>query len=338
MILITVAASLATSLILVGLARHVARRSGLVDIPNARSSHMAPTPRGGGIAIVVVAVAAALINLILHQDRTARSCAMVWIFAGGLIAVAGGMDDIRGLSVRSRIIAHFAAAAFLLAVCGGLPPLPVPDGQIDLGVVGWILGGAAIVWSINLFNFMDGIDGLAAAQAIFVFGSAVSLLAYSGALANSDLPLVAIAAASAGFLVWNIPPAKIFMGDVGSSFLGFAVAAGAILTAGRGRISLWTWLVLNGSFLADATTTLVTRLLSGQRGYEAHRSHAYQRLARKWKSHLAVVEVYAAINLAWCLPWAVATVRFPSVGPYITIAVLVPLGLLAVVVGAGRHE
>jgi len=338
MIFITVVASLVASLVLVGLARLVARRSGLVDIPNARSSHFAPTPRGGGIAIVVVALAAALIDLILHQDRTAWNCAMVWIFAGGLIAVTGAMDDIRGLSVRSRIIAHFAAAAFLLAVCGGLPLLPVPNGQIDLGVMGWLLGGAAIVWSINLFNFMDGIDGLAAAQAIFVFGSAVSLLAYSDALTNSDVPLVAIAAAAGGFLVWNIPPAKIFMGDVGSGFLGFAVAAGAVLTAGRGRMSLWTWLVLNGSFLTDATTTLVTRLLSGQRGYEAHRSHAYQRLARKWKSHITVVAIYAAINLAWCLPWAVATLRFPGAGPYITIAVLVPLGLLAIAAGAGRSE
>jgi Fuc2NAc and GlcNAc transferase len=338
MIFITFGASLAASLILVWLARQAARRSGLVDIPNARSSHTAPTPRGGGIAIVVVALGVAIINLILHGDRTSRDCVTVWVGGGGLIAVTGALDDVRGLSVRPRIIAHFVAAAFLLAVCGGLPPLPVPDGQIDLGVIGWILGSAAIVWSINLFNFMDGIDGLAAAQAIFVFGSAVSLLAYGDALADSDLPLVAIAAASVGFLVWNIPPAKIFMGDVGSGFLGFAVAAGAVLTAGRGRISLWTWLVLNGNFLADATTTLLTRLLSGQRGYEAHRSHAYQRLARTWKSHLAVVGLYAAINLAWCLPWAVATVRFPGLGPYIAIAALVPLGLLAIAAGAGRRE
>jgi len=338
MIFITVVASLATSLILVGLARQVARRSGLVDIPNARSSHIAPTPRGGGIAIVVVALAAALINLILHPDQTAWHCAMVWIFAGGLIAVTGALDDIRGLSVRLRIIAHFAAAALLLGVCGGLPALPVPHGQIDLGVTGWLLGAAAIVWSINLFNFMDGIDGLAAAQAIFVFAAAVSLLTYSGALANSDMPLVAVAAASAGFLVWNFPPAKMFMGDVGSGFLGFAVAAGAILTAGRGGISLWTWLVLNASFIADATTTLGTRLLSGQRGYEAHRSHAYQRMARKWQSHLAVAAVYAAINLAWCFPWAIATVRYPGAGPYITLAVMVPLCLLAIAAGAGRRD
>jgi len=336
MILITIAASLATSLIVVGLARQVARRSGLVDVPNARSSHIAPTPRGGGVAIVAFTLGIAMINLALHQGPPGAS--MIWIVGGGVIAIAGALDDIRGLSVIARITTHFAVAALLLVTCGGLPALPAPHGNIDLGALGWVLGGAAIVWSINLFNFMDGTDGLAAAQAIFVFGAAVLLLAGDGAMATSDLPLLAAAAASAGFLVWNFPPAKIFMGDVGSGFLGFAVAAGAVLTAGHGPISLWTWLVLNGSFLADATTTLVTRLLRGQRGYEAHRSHAYQQLARKWKSHLAVLGTYCAVNLVWCLPWAVATVRFPNLGVYLMIAALVPLCLLATAAGAGREQ
>jgi Fuc2NAc and GlcNAc transferase len=339
MISTTLIMSLAASFVLVGLARNVARRSGLVDVPNARSSHIAPTPRGGGIAIVIVTLSVAMIDLARHPDQhETLNGSLIWILGGGLIAVTGALDDIRGLSVTSRIIAHATAAVFLLLVAGGLPQLPGPHGPVDLGPLGWALGAAAIIWSINLFNFMDGIDGLAAAQAIFVFGSAALLLAYNGAISSSDAPILAVAAASAGFLVWNFPPAKIFLGDVGSGFLGFAVAAGAFLTAGHGQISLWTWLALNGSFVADATMTLTTRLLRGQCAYEAHRSHAYQRLSRRWKSQLAVVGTYAAINLAWCLPWAAATLRYPSVGPYMAIIVLVPLFLIAVAAGAGRDE
>jgi len=252
-------------------------------MPSAPMLHR--PPRGGGIAIVVACLGTAMFNLVLRQESP--NSAVVWIVGGGAIAVTGAPDDLRGLSMVARVSTHFAVAALVLAICGGLPSLPVPHGQLDLGPLGWMLGGA-IVWSINLFNFMDGIDGLAAAQAIFVFGAAVLLLTDADAMSDAKLPLVAIAAASAGFLIWNFPPAKIFMGDVGSGFLGFAVAAGAVLTARHGPISLWTWLVLNGSFVSDATTTLLMRLAHRQRAYEAHRSHAYQRRpgdgTRIWQS------------------------------------------------------
>jgi Fuc2NAc and GlcNAc transferase len=128
------------------------------------------------------------------------------------------------------------------------------------------------------------------------------------------------------------------MGDVGSGFLGFSLAAAAFLTAGHGPISLWTWLALNSLFFADATTTLLTRLFRGQRVYEAHRLHAYQRLARRWGSHGAVTLVYCTINLVWCLPWAVATIRSPSSGPVLAAAALLPLFLVAIIVGAGRPD
>jgi Fuc2NAc and GlcNAc transferase len=163
---------------------------------------------------------------------------------------------------------------------------------VDLGVFGWIGAAVAIIWSINLFNFMDGIDGLAAAQCLFVVVAGALLTGAAHAVDSSLLPGIAMAGAAAGFLIWNAPPAKIFMGDVGSGFIGFGLIAAALESNGHGPVSIWTWLVLNGLFVADATVTVLTRLIRGQRIYEAHRSHVYQRLARRCSSHGRVTVVY----------------------------------------------
>jgi Fuc2NAc and GlcNAc transferase len=257
---------------------------------------------------------------------------LAWLAGGTVVAATGFLDDLRGMSARSRLAFHLLAALVLLEGAGGLPPLPWPGGPVNLGLLGWPVGALAIVWSINLFNFMDGIDGLAAAQAVFVAGSAAALQASTG---SAPLQLIALAGAAAGFLVWNFPPARIFMGDAGSGFIGFALAAAALLPPHHGAPTLWTWVILNGLFVADATVTLITRLLHGQRVYEAHRSHLYQRLSRRWRSHRSVTVAAIAVNLLWCLPWAVASVRWPTAGPLLTAATLAPLCLLAVSGGAG---
>jgi Fuc2NAc and GlcNAc transferase len=319
------------TLVLVGLLRQVALRAGMLDVPNARSSHASPTPRGGGLAIVIVTMVAAAAEAILARGAMLDSLA--WLVGGGLVALAGFLDDLHGLSAIKRLAFHFTAAALLLIASGGLPALPWPGGAIELGAFGWIIGAVAIVWSINLFNFMDGIDGLAAAQAIFVVGSAAWLQGSDAG--GGPLPLLALVGAATGFLVWNFPPARIFMGDVGSGFIGFALAAGALLTTHRGPTTLWTWLVLNGIFVADATVTLVVRLVRGQRIYEAHREHLYQRLSQRWQSHRTVTLTAVAVNLLWCLPWAVATVRTPDLG---AVYAAVGLGPLAAIVLLSARE
>ena len=321
---------------LVGVLRGLTVRWGLIDLPNARSSHAKPTARGGGIAIVLVTLVAVLIELITRDISGAVAAA--WIIGGGLVAAVGFLDDLRGLPAMVRAGVHVLAAAVLLSAVG-LPALWAslfwsPGLWVGAGVVGI----AAIVWSVNLFNFMDGIDGLAAAQCVFVAGSAALLLASGSGVEGSALALAAMAGAAAGFLIWNAPPAKIFMGDVGSRFIGFGLAAGALSTSGHGRVSLWTWLLLNGLFVADATVTLLTRLFQGQRIYEAHRLHVYQRLARRWSSHGRVAAAYMSINLIWCLPWAMATTRWPGNAPALAAAGLVPLCLAAIVVGAGKRD
>jgi Fuc2NAc and GlcNAc transferase len=331
---IVVVASVLSSWILAGLARAAALRFGLMDIPNVRSSHATPTPRGGGIAIVAVTIAA-LTATWLANPNTAPFL-FAWAAGGGVVAVAGFVDDVHKLSPLLRLASHLVAAAILLTATHGLPLQVAFVGSTEIAALAWVIGAAAIVWTINSYNFMDGIDGLAASQTLFVAGAGVLIISTAGRSDPIQLPMLALSAASAGFLIWNFPPAKIFMGDVGSGFVGFSVAAAAFLTAAVGSASLWTWLVLNGLFFADATTTLLTRLIRGERVYEPHRSHVYQRLARRWGSHRKVTLAYSALNVLWCLPWAEATSRWPERGPTLAVAAVLPLFVLAAIAGAGR--
>jgi Fuc2NAc and GlcNAc transferase len=328
--------SLMAGWLLVGIVRRAVLRRGLLDLPNARSSHATPTARGGGIAIVLVTLLAVAIGFALRGIPD--PLAVAWIVGGCLVAGVGFLDDLRGLPAVVRAGAHFLAAILLLngidvpAVCASLGLTTAWLGPF------WVIGAVVIVWSINLFNFMDGIDGLASAQCIFVVLAGTLLLAMGHGIGSALLPGVAMAGAAAGFLIWNAPPAKIFMGDVGSGFIGFGLIAGALATSGHGPVSLWTWLVLNGVFVADATVTVLTRLFRGQRIYQAHRSHAYQRLARRWSSHGRVTAAYMSINLIWCLPWAIATTKSPGNAPVVALAALLPLCVAAIAAGAGKPD
>jgi len=328
--------SLIAGWLLAGVVRRAAVQQGLLDVPNTRSSHANPTPRGGGIAIVIVTLAAAAIGVLLHAIR--GPLAVAWILGGGLVAGVGFLDDLRGLSAVVRASVHFIASIQLLKVVDPSAVLASLGVNPEWLVIFWVGGSVVVVWSINLFNFMDGIDGLASAQCLFVVLAGMLLVGMGHGIDSSLLPCIAMAGACAGFLIWNAPPAKIFMGDVGSGFIGFGLIAGALATSGRGSATLWTWLVLDGLFVVDATVTVVTRLFRGQRIYEAHRSHVYQRLARRWSSHARVTAIYMSINLIWCLPWAIATTKSAKYGPVMALAALLPLCVAAIAAGAGRSD
>jgi len=322
--------------VLTGVARGYALRRGMLDHPNERSSHATATPRGGGVAIVAVVTCAALVLGL--RGALAPAAAIAWCIGGVLIAAVGFIDDRRGLSPLPRLLAHFVAAVLLLVAAGGLAPLPWPGEPVDLGPIGLALAVAAVIWSINLFNFMDGIDGIAASQAAFVTGGATLLVIWQGSPGAHTLMAAVVCATSLGFLAWNWPPARIFMGDVGSGFLGFTIAVCAVLTLAEGAVTLWTWIVLHGLFLADATTTLLVRLARGERFYQAHRLHAYQRLSRRWRSHRSVTQLCWAINLGWLLPLAAVSVAYPEDGVVAAVAALAPLFVAAALVRAGREE
>jgi Fuc2NAc and GlcNAc transferase len=322
--------------LLVGVVRRAVLRRGVLDLPNARSSHARPTARGGGIAIVMVTLAMVALDVRWHGISSPLAAA--WLMGGGVVAGAGLLDDLRGLPVLARAAAHLLAAVLLLNAVDGQAVLASLHFATDWLPAFWLLGVLAIVWSINLFNFMDGIDGLASAQCAFVVLAGILLASAGQRVDASLLPGVAMGGAAAGFLIWNAPPAKIFMGDVGSGFIGFGLAVAALASSGQGMISLWTWFILHGLFIADSTVTLITRLIRGQRVYEAHRLHVYQRLARRWSSHGRVTVAYMSINLIWCLPWAIATVHWPVNAPILALAALTPLIAAALWAGGGRPD
>jgi Fuc2NAc and GlcNAc transferase len=330
-LLVALASSVA-ALLLTAWVRRDAARFGLLDVANPRSSHTGEVPRGGGLAIVAVALCAALI-LALAGRFTAPE-ALAWLGGGTAVALVGLWDDRAGVSVRNRLLVQFAAA---LCVLWATQRLAAPGSAAATSphALLWIAGTLAVVWGANLFNFMDGIDGLAAQQALFVAGAGWLLGAGPRAGAEGWM-LLCLAAAAAGFLAWNWAPARIFMGDVGSAFLGFALTLLALVTGANNSLALWCWLILQGAFVVDATVTLSVRVLRGERASAAHRQHAYQRLARRFGSHARVSWGFAAVNILWLLPCAEYARRHPQLAPWIALAALAPLVLLALLCGAGR--
>jgi Fuc2NAc and GlcNAc transferase len=330
--LLVALASGAAAALLTARVRREAARFGLLDVPNPRSSHTGAVPRGGGLAIVAVALCAALVLTLTGRFSVPE--AFAWLAGGTGVALVGLWDDRAGVSVRGRLLVQFAAA---LSVVWATQSLAAPDSAAATSphALLWIAGTLAVVWGANLFNFMDGIDGLAAQQAVFVAGAGWLLGAGPRAGAQGWM-LLCLASAAAGFLGFNWAPARIFLGDVGSAFLGFALALLALVTGANNSLALWCWLILQGAFVVDATVTLSVRVLRGERASAAHRQHAYQRLARRFNSHARVSWGFAAVNILWLLPWAECARRHPQMAPWIALAALAPLVLIALLCGAGR--
>jgi Fuc2NAc and GlcNAc transferase len=286
---------------LTGVIHRHAIRIGLIDVPNSRSSHTAPTPRGGGVAIVV-SFLALLFGLRL-ADLIERNLMIAAVGAGALVAVLGFLDDRIPIPARQRFLGHAIAAAWSLWWLGPLPRVPLFGLLVDLSFATSVLCWLYVVWMINLFNFMDGIDGIASVEAITTALSG-ALLWWLAGTGNGWMAAVVFACCVAGFLVWNWPPAKIFMGDAGSGFLGLMVALLALWCGQATPALFWSWFILVGCFMVDGTTTLVRRVRRGERFFEAHRTHAYQHASRRAGRHLPVTLACGAINVLWLLPIA----------------------------------
>jgi Fuc2NAc and GlcNAc transferase len=335
-ILMVTVAAFSVSLVVTGLMRSYALQHDFLDVPNLRSSHTAPTPRGGGVAIVLAFLASVLVLVLLGKIDTGVVLAL--IAGGGITALVGFIDDRRPQSAGVRFAVHLVAAGSALILIGGI----AGRAFVNLGVhsiwVGWLLALATLVWATNLFNFMDGIDGIAASEAVFIAGAGAGFNWYYGGEAGLTAVMLCLAAASLGFLHWNWPPARIFMGDVGSGFLGFSIAVLGIAQARTAIIPIEVWGILGGVFLVDATATLLRRIARGDRWFQAHRMHAYQHLARRWRAHLPVTTLVILINVVWLLPVAMLAARFPMRAPWFLAAALIPLVVLAYGCGAGAQE
>src|SRR5579859_99877 len=299
-----------------------------LDVPNQRSSHTRPTPRGGGLVIVL----GFLVGLGLwHTAGGGLSPrALGWLVGALLVAGVSFVDDLHPLPAVPRLLTH-AVGAVLLTVVG------VQDRELPL-IAALPLAFVWVAVVTNVYNFMDGIDGLATSQAI-VAGVAMAI---AGTIVGN--PLVAtgagvLAAASAGFLVYNLPPARLFMGDVGSTFLGFSFAGLSLLGnlgVGGGRLPVTFGLVVLAPFLFDSLLTLARRVVRGERWYSAHRSHYYQRLVLVGWSHAQVTALYAALAVVA----ATAALAGLNSDPIIRVAlaVLAYVPMLAVVVLVWRRE
>ena len=305
----------------------------LLDIPNERSSHAVATPRGGGPAIVVAMLAA----LPIAAWQGWLPWAHVWAMIGGgvLVAAIGFADDHRHLPRRWRLLGHVAAAIWALAWIGGLPQLHVFGTTTDLGWVGHLLAALYVVWVINLTNFMDGIDGIAATEAVTVGACGALLFTLAVPLGLEWIEPLLLVAAAAGFLVWNWPPAKIFMGDSGSGFLGLALSVLSLQAAWTAPALFWAWVILLGVFVVDATVTLLRRVLGGAPFYDAHRTHAYQHATLRHGAHRPVTLAVAAINLLWLLPIAALVAAQALDGLTGVLVAYGPLTAAAVRLGAG---
>lgn len=337
---------------LTGWFRRYALKGGVLDVPNERSSHNAPTPRGGGVAIVLATLVTLPILALLHViDWRVTHGLMA---AGSLAAGIGYADDRSHVPLSFRLFFQFAAAAMVLLFIGAQPvALAVPALAAAPSVTA-ILTLLYLVWMLNLTNFMDGIDGIASVEVITVCVGTIACILFvprelnqardaiatgtamvqrSGAIAFA----VTLAAASAGFLRWNWPPARIFMGDAGSGFLGVLLGALTLVAGSVSPALVWSCAILGGAFVVDATTTLLRRVARRETFYHAHRSHAYQHAARRW-GHARVTLGVAALNVCWLLPWALFAARGTLHGAVALVLAYIPLLAIAFRFRAGLPD
>lgn len=321
--------------------RH-AVRLGLVQHPNQRSSHARPTPAGGGLGMVVAGTGVGLALAVQYGRWELAAVAVL----GALLAAAGWRDDRQPVSATVRLGIQVGVVAALVALAGGrLPPLDLGGVLRVEGLPLACLVVLAGVWWINLFNFMDGIDGLAGTQAMTMLVAAAAIsfwLAGGHPVGPLWIWLWAVAAAVTGFLLLNWPPARLFMGDVGSTWLACMVFALALLLMLEGGLGYAPWVILAAPFVVDATLTLLIRMLRGERWHEAHRSHVYQRLARRWGGtpggHLRATIALLMIMTLWAVPLAAAAARYPGSAAMWTFLAYGPLVLMAIALGAGKQD
>ncbi len=307
--------TLILSAALCGIYLQLAMRWQILDRPNARSSHQKPTPHGAGVPLLLAFFAGLALSSPWGFDY-------IWLLAmAGFLMVLGVVDDFRGLSVKLRFLLYAAVAvstAFVI-LRSSMPVLALS------GLIKGLCFAFAIMWALNLYNFMDGIDGIAAVQCVLACAGAAFLVQNSPGGERYMLFCLLLAASQLGFLLWNWAPARLFMGDAGSIPTGFLLVGLAGYGATRGILPFACWLVLLAAFITDASWTLAWRMMTGQAFTQAHKLHAYQRLSRRWHSHSAVVWLLLGLNVFWLIPIAWALQQWPDYTIYFVTLAYFPL-------------
>ncbi|MEY3659204.1 MAG: glycosyl transferase [Pseudohongiellaceae bacterium] len=298
-----------------------ARARTLLDIPNNRSSHRVPTVTSGGVGFVIALVTYA-VWLFLEGLLAAQT---LWLLSGGAaLALLGFLDDCLDLSFKRRLLVQVAVIMGLWTFLDSLPPLPLWGGHVLSGWALSLLMGIALLWLVNAFNFMDGIDGLAASESVFCL---LLLGLLTVALGQRGFLLLAAVLAVAVFLLFNRPPARLFMGDVGSYFLGYLVGILGLLLVRDEQLGYWSLFITLSTFTADSTATLLGRIRAGGLWYHPHRTHLYQLLASRWGSHGRVCLLYLTVNLLWLAPLAILAESYPAWASLLGLLAWIPLAM-----------
>jgi Fuc2NAc and GlcNAc transferase len=316
---------LATTATVVGslLYRNVALQRGIIAKISSRTLHDRTVARGGGLVFASVFAVGIFVSWL-------RGGLPAWVMlalgVGGMAAaVVGFIDDVYEVSALKKLATQICLSIWLFVV--SYAPL-YEQFVLNAGVIERALATVALifipVWLINLQNFIDGIDGMAISGSVFVCATGMIVLALTGVSSVTFFLFALLGASCLGFLFLNIPPARIFMGDSGSIFLGYCIAAILLLTVQTGEMSAWTWICMLSYFVADTTTTTISRMFLVKRWYGVHRSHAYQNLARIHKSHAKVTYGVALFNILWALPLSVWSAIRPEWGPLAALLSVAP--------------
>tara|TARA_B100000519_G_scaffold203428_1_gene226718 strand:+ start:29156 stop:30109 length:954 start_codon:yes stop_codon:yes gene_type:complete len=316
------------------LLKKYADKFNLVSIPNARSLHQKRVPQGGGVVIGLVFLSFCIFSYFSGNLRLPYFLA---IFYGGLvICITGFLDDIFDIKPFIRLIIQVIVSLWGLYWIGGIKTNTLLDTVPLLFLIFNLFSIILVVWSINAFNFMDGIDGMAASGAIF-FSLSIGTYLFFGLNEALGTLLIILAASSLAFLYFNWSPAKIFLGDSGSYFFGYVFVIISMITVKDSHLSVITWLIILGYFITDTAFTTIYRFLFVEDWSGTHRSHAYQNIARKLNNHKIVTVLVIAINIFYLLPLAYISNQYLDYKWYALVLGITPI-LLFVLKYGPRYE
>ena len=306
----------------------VARRNKIISSPNFRTLHLGDAITGGGFIFSLVFFSTIFFFWLI--GFLTNEIFFVLGIGGFFATLLGFIDDLFNVGAIKKLFFHTILSAWSIY-------------WLELGIfldINWIPHSISIglsilflVWVINAYNFIDGIDGLAISGATFISGGLILIMIITNN--SSDLTIIyfSLLACALAFIIFNWPPAKIFMGDSGSIFLGYIIGTLFLLTIKRGDVTVWTWLVIFGYFFADTTVTQLMRILLVKKWYKAHRSHAYQNLARITGSHLKITSAIIFYHFVWLLPLMIFSIKLPNLSMFAAALAVFPAMLFAVKYG-----
>ena len=299
--------------------RRVAISRDIVANPNFRNLHASPLPVGGGIVFSFVFV----FGLFFIWRFNHISDDLFWVLGvGGCVAALFGfLDDLKDIKASSKLAVHLLLSGWALFWLGGGPLLSIDWIPVLVAIP---VTALFLVWMVNACNFMDGIDGMAVSGAVFVSGAITLVMLLTNSKSEFIIVPVLLLTTTSTFMVFNWPPASIFMGDSGSVFLGYIFGALILFTVKSGDISIWTWLIVFGYFFADTAVTQFMRIILVKKWYLPHRSHAYQNLARITGSHLKVTAGVVLYNVVWILPLTIWSVMKPEMALFAVVLAIAP--------------